>query len=556
VKHETRFSPFEQIVDLKQRMRETEELLQARIRLMQNPHLANGVRYQELLANASVLVFQLDSDGTVYSVNDVVCRVTGYATRNLRGKNWWDLLVSPEQAHQVAALYLQWHAGDVARQPLTLTARDGTLVTLEVTTANRYDAQGRLERIVALGMVQTSRAEKTDALVRQFQEQATNAGEKTDALVRQFQEQATNAGETLALVDTLTMTASIGMAFLDCELRFVHINRLLAEIHGLPVAEHVGRTMQEVAPQRADALEPLFRRVLETGEPIINLELNGETAAWSGVERHWQASFCPVSAADGQIVGVGIVVQDITERKQAEAVMRAGDELLAIVSHDLKNPLTVIKGRAGLLQRQVRSMDTLNIERVSRTLQQIENAAMEMVTQINEVLDMARLRMGKSIDLRLQSLDLVALVHRLADAHQQTTTRHTLRVDTTLPELIGLWDESRLERVIANLLTNALKYSPDGGNIILAVSCEEAVPGCLAVLTVSDEGMGIPAVDLPHIFGKFHRAGNVDRHIQGSGLGLTSAQQIVAQHRGTISVTSDEGRGSTFTIRLPLKVEA
>lgn len=538
MKNETRFSPFEQIADLTQRMQETEELLQARIRLMHSPHLSNRVRYQQLLANASVLVFQLEPDGTVCSVNDVVCQVTGYATWDLPGKNWWDLLVSPEHAHQVAALYLQWHAGDVTRQPLMLTARDGTAVTLEVTTANRYDAQGRLERIVALGMVQTNRAEQTDALTQRFQEQATSIG------------------ETLALVDTLMTTAAIGIAFLDRDLRFVHINRLLAEMHGLPVAEHVGRTMHEVAPQRADTVEPLLRRVLATGEPIINLELNGETAPWSGGERHWQASFCPVSAADGQIVGVGIVVQDITERKQAEGVMRASDELLSIVSHDLKNPLTVIKGRAGLLQRQVRSADTLNIERVSRTLQQIETTAMGMVSQINEVLDMARLRMGKPIDLRPQSLDLVALVRRLADAHQQTTTRHTLRVDTVLPELIGHWDESRLERVIANLLTNALKYSPDGGDITLAVSCEEADQGCLAVLTVSDEGMGIPAVDLPHIFGKFHRAGNVIRDIQGSGLGLTSAQQIIAQHQGTISVTSEEGRGTTFTIRLPLKVES
>ncbi len=537
MKNETRFSPFEQIADLTQRMQETEELLQARIRLMHSPHLSNRVRYQQLLANASVLVFQLEPDGTVCSVNDVVCQVTGYATWDLPGKNWWDLLVSPEHAHQVAALYLQWHAGDVTRQPLMLTARDGTAITLEVTTANRYDAQGRLERIVALGMVQTNRAEQTDALTQRFQELAANAG------------------ETLALVDTLTTTASIGVACLNRELRFVHVNRLLAEMHGLPVAEHIGRTLQEIAPQRADAVEPLFRRVLATGESIINLELSGETAAQLGVERHWQANFYPVSAADGQIMGVGVVVRDITERKQAEAVMRAGDELLAIVSHDLKSPLTVIKGRAGLLQRQVRAADTLDIERVSRSLQQIEHAAMGMVSQINEVLDMARLRMGKRIDLRLQSLDLVALVHRLADAHQQTTTRHTLRIDTALPELLGLWDESRLERVIANLLTNALKYSPDGGTITLAVSCEETDQDCLAVLTVSDEGMGIPTVDLPHIFGKFHRAGNVDQHIQGSGLGLTSAQQIIAQHRGTICVTSDEGRGSTFTIRLPLKVE-
>jgi signal transduction histidine kinase len=102
--------------------------------------------------------------------------------------------------------------------------------------------------------------------------------------------------------------------------------------------------------------------------------------------------------------------------------------------------------------------------------------------------------------------------------------------------------------VLANLLANVVKYSPAGGKITVMVKEE----GQWAIVAVHDEGIGIPAVDLPHIFERFHRASNVPGQVEGTGIGLASAYQIVAQHGGSITVTSTEGAGSTFTVRLPL----
>ena len=117
-----------------------------------------------------------------------------------------------------------------------------------------------------------------------------------------------------------------------------------------------------------------------------------------------------------------------------------------------------------------------------------------------------------------------------------------------------MWDADRLTRVLENLVANAVKYSPAGSTVVVRVDREEAPDGPLAVLSVADQGVGIPAADLPHIFERFRRGGNVAGRIAGSGLGLWGSQRIVAQHGGTIAIDSTEGRGTTVTVRLPLEV--
>ncbi|MBW3634795.1 MAG: ATP-binding protein, partial [Chloroflexi bacterium] len=109
-----------------------------------------------------------------------------------------------------------------------------------------------------------------------------------------------------------------------------------------------------------------------------------------------------------------------------------------------------------------------------------------------------------------------------------------------------------IERVIRNMLDNAIKYSPSGGDILIRTCRDEDEDGNWATLTIEDHGLGIPAVDLPFVFDRFRRGANVEQQIAGSGIGLSGACQIVSQHGGTIRVESTEGEGSTFTLRLPL----
>jgi signal transduction histidine kinase len=175
---------------------------------------------------------------------------------------------------------------------------------------------------------------------------------------------------------------------------------------------------------------------------------------------------------------------------------------------------------------------------------------------VDDLLDMTRLQIGQQPSLASQELDLIALVHRVAQIQQSTTNLHRIILKASAPELRVLGDPLRLERVCTNLLSNAIKYSLPGGTITVTISQEKDEANSWAKLTVQDQGLGIPAEEVSHIFEPFYRASNVLNNIAGTGIGLASVAQIVEQHGGTITVKSKEGKGTTFTTHLPLMKHA
>ena len=247
--------------------------------------------------------------------------------------------------------------------------------------------------------------------------------------------------------------------------------------------------------------------------------------------------------------------QDVTDLRAAEVererVERDKDEFLATASHDLKNPLATIKTSAQMIQRQLRG-GALDAERLAGMAARIDAGATNMAGQIEALLDLTRMRLGRALELELAPTDLVALARRVIAEQQGTSERHTIVLSATREEIVGIWDVRRLERALANLVSNAIKYSPDGGRVEVTLTCEEVADGVHAVVSVSDHGVGIPSEDLPRIFEQFERASNVTGSIPGTGLGLAGVQRIVEQHGGTISVATRLREGSTFVMRLPL----
>ncbi|MBI3977922.1 MAG: GAF domain-containing protein [Chloroflexi bacterium] len=243
-----------------------------------------------------------------------------------------------------------------------------------------------------------------------------------------------------------------------------------------------------------------------------------------------------------------LAIDNAQLHRAAQDAISLRDDVLAAVSHDLQNPLAAIKGRAQLLIRQTTGPGPEAMDRIRAGLASIDATASKMAAQIGDIVDLASLQMGQPAALVRRPTDLVALVRGVAADHQVTTRRHRILVEAATPEIVGSWDTARLERVIGNLVANAIKYSPAGDTVTVRIACEAAE----AVLRVTDEGIGVPEADLPHIFTRFHRAKNVAERVAGSGIGLWGARAIVEQHGGTIAVTSKEGVGSTFTVRLPL----
>jgi two-component system, sensor histidine kinase and response regulator len=235
-------------------------------------------------------------------------------------------------------------------------------------------------------------------------------------------------------------------------------------------------------------------------------------------------------------------------RQAAERAVAQRDAVLAAVSHDLRTPLTSIRGQAAL-QRQRLLAEPQEPERLLAALGKIETAADRMNRWIDDLVDVTRLQDGQPLPLRQVAMNIVEIARQAID-EQPPSGRHILRLTpvSTLPVI--LCDPLRLRRVVDNLLSNAVKYSPNGGEITVGAEQLTFQEGSWIRLWVRDYGIGIPSSDLERIFEWSSRASNVGR-IDGYGLGLAGARAIVEQHGGYLTVESEEGVGSTFSMVMP-----
>ena len=334
--------------------------------------------------------------------------------------------------------------------------------------------------------------------------------------------------------------------------------RYLEVVGGRDIA---GKPVLEALPElRGQGYDELLRGVMRTGQPAVAREsLVKLERAGSLQDTYWTFIYAPLRDRGGVVDRVMTICQEVTEqvraRQQVEASLRARDEFLSSAAHDLRTPLTTIKGLSQLLQRQIRRGGAIDLQRLADGLAGIDLTATQMAEQLDELTDLTLLQIGGPLELRRRATDLAELARRVAAGQQQTTDRHRIQVDTPASSLVGHWDSARLARVLHNLVANAIKYSPAGGEVRLSLARDESNDGAWAVLTVEDAGLGIPRDDLPRIFERFERASNVVGRVAGTGVGLASARQIVQHHGGTITVASQEGAGTTFTVRLPLGLD-
>jgi PAS domain S-box-containing protein len=357
------------------------------------------------------------------------------------------------------------------------------------------------------------------------------------------------AAERTAILSQLTE----GIVMCDTAGTVTFMNPAAARLYG---REFVGRSLAEYAGtsslldargERYAAEALPLHRALEFGEVTVDAEAQLRRADGSVIIV--QRSATPVVAEDGTRIGAVLTVRDITAQRSIE---QQKDDFLAAAAHDLKTPLTSLKGLAQILQRRLPGGPVADPERLLDGLRRIEQNATRMNAMINELLDLTRLQMGDQLELNRRPLDLVSLASRIVTEQQEIAGNRQIIFESTVPSLTGIWDEERLERVISNLLSNAIKYSSDGAPITVTVGEEGESGDRRAIVAVQDRGIGIPADDLPHIFERFRRGGNVGEHARGTGIGLAGVRQILEQHEGTIHVESKEGAGSTFTVRLPL----
>jgi len=219
--------------------------------------------------------------------------------------------------------------------------------------------------------------------------------------------------------------------------------------------------------------------------------------------------------------------------------------LLSVISHELKTPVSIIKGYAGTLAREDADWDH---ETLADGLRVIEEEADRLDKLITNLLEASRLQVG-TIKLRLNILDLAGMARTAVENLQATTEKHTFTVDfpDDYPPIQG--DFERLREVLTNLIGNAIKYSPDGGRIEVG---GQSGPDNTALFYVRDQGIGIPPAEQEKIFDRFYRVDNrLARQAPGTGLGLFLVRAVIEAHGGRVWVESTPGQGSTFWVELP-----
>ncbi len=337
----------------------------------------------------------------------------------------------------------------------------------------------------------------------------------------------------------------------DRQLRHVFVNKAVEALTGLACEDFLGRTNKELGMPAAlcalwdDALRSVFNR----GTPgAIEFAFKAPTGL-----RHFEARLVPEFAADGSVeFALGVTI-DVTERKRFEQTLaeqdRRKDEFLATLSHELRNPLSPLRNGLAILHR------VSNREQTERTLAMMGRQLHHLVHLVDDLLDVSRLSLGK-IRLRIGPVTVAELVEAALETCRAgiASRGHTLQVNLPDTPLRLDGDRTRLVQVIANLLTNAAKYSEPGGQIVIAAVAQERK----CTIRVSDTGVGLAPEVISSLGNMFMQVRDtLDKAQGGLGIGLALAKKLVQMHGGSLTAASPGlGLGSTFTIELPLAVPA
>jgi two-component system, OmpR family, phosphate regulon sensor histidine kinase PhoR len=334
----------------------------------------------------------------------------------------------------------------------------------------------------------------------------------------------------------LLEAAPDAMVITDPAGRIVLVNSRVEALFGHRREELLGQSVELLIPERfreshiahrAGYAEHPHTRAMGSG-----LELYARRK--DGSEFPVEVSLSSLESAQGALVTSAI--RDISERRALE---RREQEFIAMVSHELHNPLTAIRGYTQRM-RSRRAYDERSAEIVLRQTGRLERI-------IDDLLDVARLAAGR-LELQLAPVDLAALVASCAEQAQELSRVHAVRVQVPQAPLEGSWDAGRLEQLLANLLSNAMKYSSAGGEVVVEVEDR----GEQAQVSVTDHGPRIAPETLPRLFSRFYRTEAAEAgQVEGLGLGLYISRALIEPHGGRIEVNSELGRGSTFRFNLP-----
>ena len=497
-------------------------------------------RYATLAAAAPVAIFRCNEVFDMIYVNDRWSEMTGRSVESALGKGWRESLHPDDRDHLIA----RWAEMKAQAPPGTQVLNggegrhlrpDGSINWFYVQVAREMNADGRV-----IGYIGTL----TDISDRK-QIEAELA--ESEAKFRRLVEGAN---------DLIWSHDQAG--------KFTYLSPQFQTLFGWEPSEWIGRSFIElVHPEDRPWVIPDHQQ-----DVLLKRKSHSPEFRHRHRDGHYiwvRVSATPILNSEGASIGRQGILTDISDRKQAEAIVkqqlaaiemangelaratRLKDEFLANMSHELRTPLNAILGMSEGLQEGVFGAIS---DRQRRSLQTIEHSGAHLLELINDILDVAKIEAGQ-IELEYSSVSVAHLCESSLAFVRQQMFRKQIRLETQLPVDLPnlLVDERRIRQVLINLLNNAVKFTPEGGQICLEVS--QLTSDCLRI-AVSDTGIGIASENIGKLFQPFIQIDSaLNRQYEGSGLGLALVKRLVELHGGRVELTSELGAGSCFAIELP-----
>jgi PAS domain S-box-containing protein len=321
------------------------------------------------------------------------------------------------------------------------------------------------------------------------------------------------------------------------------------KIFGYKQDEVIGKHITIIIPEDRLDEETVIINKIRNGERVSHFDTIRK--AKDGKLINISVTVSPVKDKTGKVIGASKVARDITEKVEIEKqrqlyterlqeINHYKDEFMAMASHELKTPLTVIKANLQILEYKMQ--DDFKIDFVNKTLNQVN----KLSNLITDLLDVSKIQAGK-LELKRSNFDLSPFLQEIVEDIQRTTPDHKIILHTNNKHLKARADKDRLEQVVINLLTNAIKYSPGAKEVIIDADIKDKE----IVISIKDTGIGIPEDDLDKVFTRFFRVRGLASTFSGSGIGLYISSEIVKRHGGKMWVKSEIGKGSTFYFTIP-----
>lgn len=346
-------------------------------------------------------------------------------------------------------------------------------------------------------------------------------------------------------LDALLESTADGIMVLLPDLSIERFNRALVSLTGWKTADAMARHHDEVIIWSRQSSHITLGQAAEQGWPTEDgrtLYVEGELLRRNGSIVSVGITYAPLLTRSGHLMNIIAIVRDITRFREADVLK---DTFISVVSHELKTPVAIIKGYAETLRRPEARQDPLLIDEM---LAAIAEESDRLACLVDDLLDASRLQAGGLPFRDVEDVDLRVIARRVVDRYTPQTSNHVLQLHFGDDFPLVLGDAQRLEQVLDNLVSNAIKYSPRGGEIVLSGKVTSAD----VIISVADQGVGIPLEDQERIFDRFYRVESPEtRAVSGTGLGLYLTRAIVLAHGGRCWVNSTPGQGATFYVALP-----